>query len=123
MSFNLQVYLVGFIMAFENEQCVSTKTSDVMTETKEECAIKCLGKSPMFLWGTEGCIGSDCPCVCETSASDDGSCEREPRNGINLYKFITGLQQLLIIIVEIMSFKMLQLYLMLTPLATHPKKT
>ena len=91
MSFNLQVYLVGFIMAFENEQCVSTKTSNVMTETKEECAIKCLGKSSMFLWGTEGCIGSDCPCICETSASDDGSCEREPRNGINLYKFITGL--------------------------------
>ena len=88
-------------MAFENEQCVGSKISNAMTETKEECAIKCRGESSMFLWGTESCIGSDCPCVCETIASDDGSCEREPKNGINLYKFISGLQQLLMKIIEI----------------------
>ena len=63
-----------------------------MTETKEQCAMKCIGESSMFHWGTEWCIASDCPCVFETSASDDGQCEREPRNGINLYKFISGLQ-------------------------------
>ena len=98
-------------MAFENEQCVGTKTSNVMTETMEECAIKCIGESSMFRWGTESCIGSDCPCVCETSASDDGSCEREPRDGTNLYQFISGLQQLLMKIAEIMLSIFLNLYI------------
>ena len=92
-SFN-STYLTGFIVAFENEQCVGSKASLVMTETKEECAIKCLGESSMFLWGSEGCLGSDCPCFCETSASDDGSCDREPKNGVKLYKFISGLEYL-----------------------------
>ncbi len=46
----------------------------------------------MFAFGSEGfdeprCEGHPCHCICETSASDDGSCDLEDQNGYILYKY------------------------------------
>ena len=62
-------------------------------ETREQCAKVCMGKSSMFALGTNDfglirCNDIGCRCLCEISASEDGTCNEIDNAGYILYKFI-----------------------------------
>ena len=62
-------------------------------KTVDDCANVCEGISSMFAFGEKG-LGRDdvcnevgCRCLCEVSASDDGTCNEIDVTGYHLYKF------------------------------------
>ena len=59
------------------------------------CAAACKALSSMFAFGTNDygktrCSGLKCACLCETSASSDGTCKEVGNTGYRLYKYISG---------------------------------
>ena len=48
-------------------------------QTAEQCGDKCKGKSTMFAWGPK--------CLCEVSASEDGTCTEVDNQNYDLYRF------------------------------------
>ena len=62
-------------------------------KTIDDCANICKGTSSMFAFGAKG-LGRDdlcnevgCRCLCEISASEDGTCTEIDNDGYRLYKF------------------------------------
>ena len=62
-------------------------------KTVDDCANICIGTSSMFAFGAKG-LGRDelcneigCRCLCEISASEDGTCKEVNIDGYRLYKF------------------------------------
>ena len=70
---------------------------DERIETVDECANKCSGLSTMFAFGTndfgtQRCQNGFCKCICETSATKEGSCHPlTSHNGYRLYRFGAGI--------------------------------
>mgnify|MGYP003313101212 CR=1 FL=1 len=62
-----------------------------------DCAAACKALSSMFAFGTNDygnarCTNSNskCQCLCETSASSDGTCKEVRHTGYRLYKYGSG---------------------------------
>ena len=60
--------------------------------TADDCANVCRGISSMFAFSTndfgkDQCNEKGCRCLCEISASQDGSCKQVDTDGYRLYKF------------------------------------
>ena len=65
-------------------------------DSVQECADACYGAASMFVFGTNefgnahcDSNGTQCLCLCETSATDDGTCDMSDHTGYNLYKYAT----------------------------------
>ena len=61
-------------------------------KTIDDCANTCKGKSTMFAFGTNDfelnrCTVEGCRCLCELSASEDGTCKEVENIGYRLYKY------------------------------------
>ena len=62
-------------------------------KTIDDCANICKGTSSMFAFGGKGlgrddvCNEAGCRCLCEISASEDGTCTEIDNDGYRLYKF------------------------------------
>ena len=63
----------------------------------DDCAAACEVHSSMFAFGTTDygfspprCSNdnTNCECLCETSASPDGTCQEKPHIGYRLYKYL-----------------------------------
>ena len=62
-------------------------------KTVDDCANVCRGISSMFAFGTndfgeDRCNEKGCRCLCEISASQDGSCTQVNHDGYRLYKVL-----------------------------------
>ena len=85
----------GTVLEQEKKECKGKEESKGKLDSVQECADACFGVSSMFIFGTndygtarcEG-NGKQCQCFCETSATDDGSCDITDHNGYRLYKYI-----------------------------------
>ena len=70
---------------------------DANIASAEECANKCRKSSSMFAFGTNDfgdprCVTSGaCKCLCETSATKEGSCSQIFHRGYRLYRFRSGI--------------------------------
>ena len=59
------------------------------------CAKACDGISSMFAFGNDlnddydRCWSDGCACLCETGASDDGTCAVVEHRGYNIYKLLS----------------------------------
>ena len=61
----------------------------------DKCAKACKGVASMFAFGTNDfgvprCYADGCTCLCETGASDDGTCSMVDHKGYHLYRFGTA---------------------------------
>ena len=60
----------------------------------KDCAKSCVGVSSMFIYErkevSNRCRGDGCECLCETTASPDGTCRMDMYDGYNLYRFDSG---------------------------------
>ena len=87
-------------MVAEKKECDGAEIEYGYNETiasVEECANKCRKLSSMFAFGTSDfgnsrCItGGVCKCLCETSATKQGSCNQIDHKGYRLYRFRPGM--------------------------------
>ena len=86
--------IAGWTLVGEKQECRGEEEYIGRFETVEECGEACGGVATMFIFGTndfgtarcEG-NGKQCQCFCETSATDDGSCDITDHNGYRLYKY------------------------------------
>ena len=88
-----------WLLVAEKKECADptgkfnvVHAEDKGINTVEECAETCHGTSSMFSFGTNDfednrCNHIGCRCLCEVSASEDGTCQEVTRNGYRLYKF------------------------------------
>ena len=79
-------------MIAEKEECDGSEKSLDYMSTIEECAKGCEAEASMFAFGTNDygknrCIEAGCMCLCETSASSDGTCNQVSHMGYRLYKY------------------------------------
>ena len=81
-------------MVGEKEECDGAKYEDKRYRTLSDCASQCKGVSSMFAFGTaefgdSQCLGdATCRCLCETSATKEGTCTTINNDGYRLYKFL-----------------------------------
>ena len=81
-----------FAMIGEKKECGGSEIFEGRLFKAEGCALNCKGVASMFIFGTNKfgtnrCNRNGCKCYCETSASDDGSCNIKNHKGYQLYKF------------------------------------
>ena len=79
-------------MVADKKECSGTETSSRFPFLAD-CAAHCNGTASMFAFGTndygiDRCDNEDCKCLCETSATVNGSCDQEDTNGFRLYKYV-----------------------------------
>ena len=82
-------------MQAEKEECDGSEISKGKLPSVDDCASQCKGVSSMFAFGTNDflknrCNKEGCNCLCETSATEEGTCERVDHNGYRLYKYSKG---------------------------------
>ena len=77
------VNLVG-----NNAECSYEEVYFGYVPTKQECATLCAGVSSMFAYGNppDRCEQGQCKCLCEYSASSDGTCSQNDNINFNLYR-------------------------------------
>ena len=80
-------------MVADKKDCVGAEKSMGMIFTLEECARKCKTEASMFAYGTndfgtERCYDQKCKCMCEPTASADGTCNHKMNNGYRLYRYV-----------------------------------
>jgi hypothetical protein len=73
-------------------ECGGSEVGKGKLPSVDDCASKCEGVASMFAFGTndfgtDRCNDEGCSCYCETSATEEGTCEREDHNGYRLYKY------------------------------------
>ena len=78
----------------DKTECRGSEEFAGALSTLVECAEKCKGRSSMFAFGVEvpgssssRCNSDGCQCLCETSASTDGTCSQAGHIGYRLYKY------------------------------------
>ena len=84
----------------EGQECFDPEGQPHIIYTENEeinsvdgCATKCKStKASMFSFGTldygdPGCNDKGCQCICEISASKDGSCKHVINSAVRLYKY------------------------------------
>ena len=79
-------------MFAERKECDSTEIFKGKLPSVDNCASQCKGVASMFIfgtndYGTDRCNDDGCSCYCETSATEEGTCNRKNHNGFRLYKF------------------------------------
>ena len=95
----------------EKTECAGSEKKIGMVPSIRDCAAACKGRSSMFAFGTNDYGNSrcsndyskltwrlrpelkvvlKCQCLCETSASSDGTCKEVRHTGYRLYKYGSG---------------------------------
>ena len=86
-----------FTLVGEKQECDSDELGGYV-KTLHQCALNCQGISSMFAYGTDDfldqgkkkCSEKGCPCLCETIAKQDGTCDVIENKGYRLYKYAEG---------------------------------
>ena len=86
-------YLSGWELVAEKKECDGSEVSKGKKSSLEDCATECRGTASVFAFGTNDygtirCNDAGCTCLCETSATVDGSCDQVNHNGFRLYKYL-----------------------------------
>ena len=79
----------------EKTECAGSEKKIGMVPSIRDCATACKPLSSMFAFGTNDygnsrCSNGKCQCLCETSASSDGTCIEVRHTGYKLYKYRSG---------------------------------
>ena len=74
------------------KECSGSETLSGLFHEIDDCASQCEGVSSMFAFGTNDfgvirCYNDGCRCLCETSATPEGTCNIVGHNGYRLYKY------------------------------------
>ena len=85
-------------MVAQQRECDGSETAYGYGEkisTAGGCANKCQDSSSMFAFGTNAfgntrCEDGACKCLCETSATSEGTCNQVSHSGYNLYRYTKG---------------------------------
>ena len=82
-------------LAAEKKECSGSEENKGKLQSVDACASKCKGEASMFIFGTEDfgdsvCVGGGCNCYCETSATEQGTCDIIDHTAYRLYKYISG---------------------------------
>ena len=77
----------------EKKECKGRELYIAGVESLEDCAKRCQTVSTMFAYGTndfglERCYDQKCKCVCEPTASAEGTCKTKAHNGYRLYRYV-----------------------------------
>ena len=101
-NYNIHTYfIVIFILALEwvlvqeKTECSGSESFIGEFPSISGCASQCKMVSSMFAfgtndYGTERCNNDGCKCLCETSATEEGTCTIVNHNGYRLYKYSKG---------------------------------
>ena len=89
--FNLN-FALEWELVSEKKECSGSEIGENGYNDVDDCASYCKGKSTMFAFGTNDfgttrCYGDGCRCLCETSATKDGTCTTLDHDGYRLYKY------------------------------------
>ena len=73
----------------DKTECKGSEEDMGKFSTLVECAEICKGVSSMFAFGLppSRCNSEGCQCLCETSASAEGTCTQTSHSGYRLYKY------------------------------------
>ena len=79
-------------MAEEKKECSGKEIPKGEQPSIDKCASECEGVASMFAFGTNDfgnnrCSGNGCMCLCETSATKEGTCTSVNHKGYRLYKY------------------------------------
>ena len=92
------VFISYFILTLEltlvadKKECSGSEIDADFFNTLDGCASHCKGKASMFAFGTndygnDRCNTEGCRCLCETSATEKGTCEIKDHDGYRLYRY------------------------------------
>ena len=97
-----EVQIPRWTLVKAKRECAGSEMKIGMVPSIGACAEACKDFSSMFAFGTNdygnsrcsgcpGCSGNPkCQCLCETSASSDGTCKEVRHTGYRLYKYGIG---------------------------------
>ena len=97
MSMLIHIISDNWKLVSDRSECGGSETGVGQFGRIYECAQKCKDISSMFAFGTNDfgnprCIkGGVCKCLCETSATKQGSCNQVDHKGYRLYRFRPGM--------------------------------
>ena len=79
-------------MVEEKKECSGSEFENGKFHVVEDCASQCKGVASMFAFGTNDfgesrCYNDGCRCLCETSATEEGTCTTVDMDGYRLYKY------------------------------------
>ena len=79
-------------MVSEKKECDGSETRKGKFPSVDDCASQCKEEATMFIFGTNDygnnrCNDDGCECRCETSATEEGTCNSINHNGYRLYKY------------------------------------
>ena len=88
-------YLGGWSLVGEKKECSGSEDDKGTLESIASCASECKGEASMFAFGTNDfgnsrCDSKGCRCLCETSATKQGTCDIINHAGYRLYKYTSG---------------------------------
>ena len=104
-------FVPDWLLVKAKTECDGSEKAIGMVPSIRYCAAACKALSSMFAFGTndygnsrcsndyskltwklrpELKVVSKCQCLCETSASSDGTCKEVGNTGYRLYKYISG---------------------------------
>ena len=88
----MYIYTLVWGLVEEKTECSGSEVSKGKLSSIDDCALKCKGEASMFAFGTNDflenrCNEEGCSCYCETSATEEGTCEKVDHNGYRLYKY------------------------------------
>ena len=86
------IKLLDWMLVSEKRECPDAEINKGSLPSIESCAQECEGSASMFAFGTndfgtERCDNSGCKCLCETVATNNGSCNEIVHNGFRLYRY------------------------------------
>ena len=89
------ISILEWTLQASKTECSGSEISKGKLPSVDECASECKGISSMFAFGTNDylknrCDNNGCNCLCETSAAEEGTCDRVDHNGYRLYKYSKG---------------------------------
>ena len=87
--------VVEWSLVADKKECSGSEKGVGKLKDIAECAWKCKGVASMFIFGTNvfsknRCDHTGCECICETVATDEGTCKTISHNGYRLYKHVKG---------------------------------
>ena len=88
-------FFVDWSLVAHKKECGGSEINQGGFKGVEDCASICKGVASMFAFGTNDylnnrCYSEGCKCLCETAASDEGTCSQVAHNGFRLYKYEKG---------------------------------
>ena len=90
----MEILIESLSLVAYQKECDGSEINAGRFSTLVECAEICKGKSTVFAFGAKvprssnnRCFADGCQCLCETSASTDGTCSQASHIGYRLYKY------------------------------------